>query len=50
MCANSVAVADKGGDLEQFIEWFKRAKKTPNLTKLVITKIPKGRGHKEAWP
>ena len=46
MCAHSVAVAEKEGDLERFIEWFKQAKKAPNLTKLVTTKMPKGRGHK----
>ena len=46
ICSHSVAAAEKEGDLEPFVEWYKRSKKLPNLTKLITTQMPKGRGHK----
>ena len=46
ICSHSVAAAEKEGDLEPFVEWYKRSKKLPNLTKLITTKMPKGRGRK----
>ena len=32
--------------LPQFIEWFKKSKKVPNLSKFAETTMPKGRGKK----
>ena len=46
ICAHSVAASEKSGKLKQFIEWYKKSKKTPNLTKLATTKMPAGRGRK----
>ena len=46
ICSHSVAAAEKEGDLEPFVEWYKQSKKLPNLTKLVTAKMPKDRGCK----
>ena len=46
ICSHSVATAEKEGDLEPFVEWYKKSKKVPNLTKLITAKMPKGRGRK----
>ena len=40
VCSHSVAV----------VEWLKKTKKAPNLTKLVTAKMPKGRGQKGCVP
>ena len=50
ICSHSVASAEDNGDHEVFIEWFKKAKKSPNITKLVTTKMPQGRGRKGCVP
>ena len=50
ICSHSVVAAEDNGDLQAFVEWVKRAKKVPNTTKLVITKMPKGRGRKGNIP
>ena len=34
------------GKLKQFIEWYRKAKKMPSLTKLATSDMPKGRGRK----
>lgn len=46
ICSHSVAAAEKRSDLKRFVEWYKKSKKIPNLTKLVTANIPKGRGRK----
>ena len=46
ICSHSVAAAEREDDLEPFVEWYKRSKKLPNLTKLVTTKMSKDRGRK----
>ena len=52
MCttAHAVVAADDNGDLQAFVKWIKHAKKVPNATKLVTTKMPKGRGRKGNAP
>ena len=40
ICSHSVAVAEKNDELQQFVTWFRQAKKRPNLTKLVLTGMP----------
>ena len=42
ICSHSVVAAEDNGDLNSFVKWVKRAKKVPNATKLVVTKMPKG--------
>ncbi len=36
ICSHSVAVAEQNGELQDFVSWFKEAKKRPNL----ITQLP----------
>ena len=50
VCSHSVAAAQDNNDLSTFIEWMKKAKRSPNLTKLLLTKMPKGRGQKGGVP
>ena len=50
ICSHSVVAAEGNGDLQAFVEWVKCPKNVPNATKLVITKIPKGRGRKGNAP
>ena len=44
VCSHSVAAAQDNNDLVTFIEWMKKAKRSPNLTKLLATNMPKGHG------
>lgn len=46
ICAHSVAVANLCSKLPEFVAWFKKSKKTPNLTSLAKATMPKGRGNK----
>ena len=46
VCSHSVAAAQDNNDLSAYVEWLKKAKRSPNLTKLVTTTMPKGRGQK----
>ena len=44
ICSHSVAAAQYNGELPKFVEWFRKAKKHPNLTELVTSQMPAGRG------
>ena len=46
ICSHSVAAAEISNKLHEFIEWYKRSKKTPNLSKFAEATMPKGRGNK----
>jgi len=46
ICAHSVAVAELSSKLPEFVAWFKRTKKCPNLSKFAEATMPKGRGKK----
>ena len=46
ICSHVVAVAEVNEKLNQVIEWYRKAKKMPSLTKLATSDMPKGRGHK----
>ena len=46
ICAHSVAAAEDNKELQLFVQWYLKAKKVPNLTKLATTEIPAGRGRK----
>ena len=50
VCSHSVAAAEHNGDLEAFIQWLKKVKTAPSITKLVTTTTPKGRGRKRCTP
>ena len=50
VCSHSVAAAQDNNDLVTFIEWMKKTKRSPNLTKLLVAKMPKGRGQKGGVP
>ena len=50
ICSHAVVAADDNGDLQAFVKWIKHTKKVPNATKLVTTKMPKGRGRKGNAP
>ena len=49
ICSHSVAVAETDGELKGF-DWFVKAKKRPNITNLVLTGMPIGRGRKGGIP
>ena len=47
ICSHTVAVAETNGMLHDFITWFRKSKNvTPNLTKLLTSDMPQGRGRK----
>ena len=46
ICSHVVAVAEINGQLSDFIAAVKRRKPQPNVTRLVTTNMPKGRGRK----
>ena len=50
LCAHSVAVAHSNGKLQEFVNFVKKKKKVPNVTALVTTTMPKGRGRKGGAP
>ena len=49
ICSHSVAVAEVNGQLQEFLSSKKR-RKPPNLTKMVSTSAPRGRGRKGSVP
>lgn len=50
VCSHSVAAAEENGELHLFVDWLKKVKKSPNLTQLALTTMPKGRGRKGCNP
>ena len=46
ICAHSVAVAELGGKLNNFVGKMLKAKKTPMISKFAEATMPKGRGRK----
>ena len=50
MCAHSVAVAQVNGKLDELVSIVKKKKKNPNVTALVTSTMPKGRGRKGGVP
>ena len=50
LCAHTVAVAEAYGKLQQFIVFLQKKKRPPNLTKLVTSSMPQGRGRKGSAP
>lgn len=46
ICSHSVAVAEVSCKLSEFVDWYKKSKKIPNLTKFAEATMPKGRGRK----
>ena len=46
ICAHSVAAAELCSKLPEFVAWFKKANKCPNLSKFAEATMPKGRGKK----
>ncbi len=47
ICSHTVASAES---LPEFIEWYKKSKRSPNLSKFVDATMPKGRGNKGSVP
>ena len=45
-----MAAAEDNGELRTFVDWLIKAKKSPNLTQLALTTMPKGRGRKGCAP
>jgi len=45
-CSHTVAVADANKKLAQFLTFLRNKKKTPNMTNLVTSGMPRGRGRK----
>ena len=45
-----MAAAEDNGELQLFVDWLKKVKKSPNLTQLALATMPKGRGRKGCNP
>ena len=50
ICAHTVAVAEKNGDLHAFLEWYICTNQEPNITALAMSGLPSGRGRKGGVP
>ena len=50
ICSHSVVVAELNNSIPSFVVAFQKKKKLPNLTALVLSSVPKGRGRKGAKP
>lgn len=50
ICSHTIAVAQVNGKLPQFISYLRKKKVTPNITKLVTSNMPRGRGRKGSVP
>ena len=46
LCSHAVAVAEINGRLEEFVEWHRKLKKSPSVTKLLVKDAYKGCGRK----
>ena len=46
ICSHCVAVAHFNGELSEFVAAKGKRKKTPNVSRLLATGMPRGRGHK----
>ena len=46
LCSHAVAVAEINGKLAQFVEWYRKFKKSPSVTKLLMKDASKGCGRK----
>ena len=49
-CSHTVAVAQINCKLPQFVTFLKKKKKAPNITQLVTSNMPRGRGRKGGIP
>ncbi len=50
ICAHTVAVSEKNGDLQYFLDSYVATKQKPNYTSLAIHGLPAGRGRKGGVP
>lgn len=50
ICSHTVAVSERNGDLQSFLDWYIVTKQTPNYTSLAIHGLPAGRGRKGGVP
>ena len=50
ICAHTVAVAEKNGELLTFLQWYIRTNQEPNITSLAMSGLPSGRGRKGGVP
>ena len=50
LCSHTLAVAHVNGKVQEFVSNVKKKKKAPNVTSLVTTTMPKGRGRKGVIP
>ena len=46
ICSHTVAVAHFNGKMAEFLAWFEKAKKKPNITNISVHGMPTGRGRK----
>ena len=49
-CSHTVAVAERNGQLRDFVQFLQKKKKIPNLTNLITANMPHGRGRKGGHP
>ena len=49
-CSHTVAVAERNGQLPEFLQFLQKKKKTPNVTSLITANMPRGCGRKGGQP
>ena len=50
ICSHTVAVAHVNNNLTNFLAWFEKTKRKPNITSLSVHGMPAGRGRKGSLP
>ena len=50
ICSHTVAVAELNGKLLEFVAFYKKTKRVPNLTSMATSGMPKGKGRKGSEP
>ena len=50
LCSHSIAVAEMHGKLSSFVSSLRKRRRTPSVTQLTVTTMPRGRGRKGSVP
>ena len=50
ICAHTLVASELNGELNLFLQWYKKNNPQPNITQLAMTGLPKGRGRKGGIP
>ena len=50
VCSHTLTTAEHNGDLAAFLQWFTQFARTPNISALAMSGLPRGRGRKGGKP